>query len=398
MKKMKKSLIAASFLMFANVLSAQIASPTTTVVENTDKYKVETNGFWSDWFISVGGGAQMYFGDHNKQMSFGDRLSPAFDVAVGKWFTPGIGARLVYSGLSINGATQNGSHSNGKVYDASQKLYEQHFNMMNLHGDVLFNLSNLLCGYDEQRFYSLTPYMGLGWMATWDKPSAREVSANLGLLNSFRLSPVFDLNLDVCTSVVNDRFDGEQGGRQEEGLLAVTFGVTYKFNRAGWHRGSVKTVSFSDDELRPLRERLAEMARENESLHARLSEPDSIKVDTIIDTISEKSLIAAPCLIAFSIGKSTLSNENRVNLGFFAKIVKSNKAVVYTITGYADKSTGSSSVNEQLSKARTEAVYDALVHEFGVPASQLEVSYAGGVDNLFYNDPTLSRSVITEAK
>ena len=46
---------------------------TTTIVENPDKYKVETNRFWSNWFVSVGGGALMYFGDHNKQMSFGDR-------------------------------------------------------------------------------------------------------------------------------------------------------------------------------------------------------------------------------------------------------------------------------------------------------------------------------------
>ena len=35
---------------------------TTTIVENPDKYKVETNRFWSNWFVSVGGGALMYFG------------------------------------------------------------------------------------------------------------------------------------------------------------------------------------------------------------------------------------------------------------------------------------------------------------------------------------------------
>lgn len=67
------------------------STTTTTIVENADKYKVETNRFWSNWFVSVGGGAQMYFGDHNVQMAFGDRLSPALDIAFGKWFTPGIG-------------------------------------------------------------------------------------------------------------------------------------------------------------------------------------------------------------------------------------------------------------------------------------------------------------------
>ena len=120
------------------------STTTTTIVENADKYKVETNRFWSNWFVSVGGGAQMYFGDHNVQMAFGDRLSPALDIAFGKWFTPGIGVRAMYSGLSIKGATQNGSHSTGKVYDASQWLDEQKFDFMNIHGDVMFNASLLL--------------------------------------------------------------------------------------------------------------------------------------------------------------------------------------------------------------------------------------------------------------
>ena len=52
-------------------------------------YSVQTNTFWNNWFVSVGGGAQIYFGDHDKQMDFTDRLSPNLDVAIGKCFTPG---------------------------------------------------------------------------------------------------------------------------------------------------------------------------------------------------------------------------------------------------------------------------------------------------------------------
>lgn len=70
---------------------------TTTIVENADKYKVETNRFWSNWFVTAGGGGLIFFGDHNMQMKFGDRLSPALDIGFGKWFTPGIGIRFMYS-------------------------------------------------------------------------------------------------------------------------------------------------------------------------------------------------------------------------------------------------------------------------------------------------------------
>ena len=65
---MRKVVVTAILLLLTGVGTyAQNDSSTTTIVENTDKYKVETNRFWSNWFISVGGGAQIYFGDHDKE-------------------------------------------------------------------------------------------------------------------------------------------------------------------------------------------------------------------------------------------------------------------------------------------------------------------------------------------
>jgi len=104
-------------------------------------------------------------------------------------------------------------------------------------------------------------------------------------------------------------------------------------------------------------------------------------------------------LVIFRIGKSKLSNEARANLGLLAEAIKAaDSKAVYTITGYADAGTGSKKLNERLSKKRAEAVYDCLVNEFGVSASQLRVDYKGGVDNMFYDDPRLSRAVITRAE
>lgn len=367
---------------------------TTTIVENADKYKVETNRFWSNWFVTAGGGALIFFGDHNMQMKFGDRLSPALDIGFGKWFTPGIGVRFMYSGLTIKGATQNGSHSTGKVYDASQWLDEQKFDFMNIHGDVLFNASNLLCGYNEKRFWSVTPYVGLGWILTWETPRARNFNASIGLINSFRLSSAFDLNLDVRGTATKDEFDGERGGRKEEGLLSVTVGVTYKFPRRTWGRSTVKTITFSDEELRLMREQLKAMNDENNRLKNELVETSNKVTERVVET----NILSAPYLVTFQISRYALSNEARVNIGFQAKIMKENKNAVYTIIGYADKGTGTKEFNQFLSKSRAEAVYNCLVNEFGVPASQLKITYEGGVDNMFYDDPRVSRAVITVIK
>ena len=204
----KKMLLVAVTMLVSGSMLAQTKSSVEEefVTYETDKYKVETNKFWSNWFISVGGGAQMLFGDHEKQMKFADRLSPALDVAIGKWFTPGIGIRFMYSGLSWKGVTQNGAYGNGKVYDASKYLEEQEANYFNLHGDVLFNLSNLFCGYNEKRIWNVSPYVSLGWARMLDAPKTNEITGSLGLINSFRLCSSLDLQIDVRGTVMNDRF------------------------------------------------------------------------------------------------------------------------------------------------------------------------------------------------
>lgn len=391
---MKKLMISAAFFLAASSLSAQSGDPTTTFEENSDKYKVETNRFWSNWFITAGGGAQMYFGDHDKQMSIGKRLSPSLDLGVGKWFTPGIGLRVMYSGLSIKGATQNGAHSTGKVYDSSKWLSYSKFDYANLHADVLLNLSNLFCGYNPDRVYSATPYFGLGWMFTWDSPRQQEVSANLGLLNTFRLSSALDLNLDLRGSMVNDRFDGEVGGTKREGVLSATVGLTYKFKQRGWQRSRTKTVVYNnEEELKAIRDRLNETQKR---LRETSDENHRLKSELDAMTTVEGRVIIPKLIVVFPIGKSTLSKEARVNLGFLAEAILENEGSSYLISGYADNGTGSSETNERLSRERAQAVFNCLTREFKVPASFLKIESMGGVDNMFYNDATLSRAVIAE--
>ena len=391
----KKMLLVAVTMLVSGSMLAQTKSSVEEefVTYETDKYKVETNKFWSNWFISVGGGAQMLFGDHEKQMKFADRLSPALDVAIGKWFTPGIGIRFMYSGLSWKGVTQNGAYGNGKVYDASKYLEEQEANYFNLHGDVLFNLSNLFCGYNEKRIWNVSPYVSLGWARMLDAPKTNEITGSLGLINSFRLCSSLDLQIDVRGTVMNDRFDGETGGRSAEGILSATVGLTYKFPKRGWNK--VKTPVYNDALWNEYRGKMNNLNAENERLKALLAEANSKPAETKV----EKQIVVPDLIVTFRIGKSALTKEDRVNLGFLAKAIKEgDPKATYTITGYADAGTGSKKINEHLSKARAAAVYSCLVNEFGVDKSQLRVRHEGGVDNMFYDDPRLSRAAILRNK
>ena len=388
MKKLTTCFIAALSVINLSTLNAQTAS------KSENKFKVETNRFFDNWFISAGGGAQVYFGDNDNKADFGKRIAPALDIAVGKWFTPGLGLRLEYSGLQAKGlGTMNAAYTEGVANNKG--LYKQNWNMMHLHGDVLFNLTDIFCGYREGRVYSAIPYVGLGWMHSYDRPKTNELAATVGFINRFRLSSALDLNLEMRGTLVNDRFDGEIGSNGKEGLAAVTLGLTYKFKQRGFQKATVRTVStgISESDMQQLRDRLNNMQREKQRLADELEAARNKKAETIVS----KELAIAPRIILFPLGKSTLSKQERVNLGYFAKLIKEGPAdKVYTIVGYADNKTGSAAVNERLSKERAEAVRDALVSEFGVKASQLKTESKGGVDNMYYNDETLSRAVIVE--
>lgn len=404
---MKRILLVAAVALAAfPSLKAQENANVATTTANTDiietiEYakgpQVQTNKFWSNWFITLAGGVNTYFGDHNKKLDFTDRLAPNAEIGIGKWFSPEIGVRLMYSGLSFKGATQNGAHSTGKWKSDEGWLYEQEFDFFHLHGDVMFNMSNILCGYNETRIWNVIPYLSCGWGRVWEAPQAKAVIGSLGLVNKFRISKAFDLHVDVRASLVsNDKFDGESGGYQTEGFMSASAGVTYNFPKRGWDRA--KTITRIDNSaINALNTQLAALGKENEALKKALElcEKEPKKV-------IESDLVVAPMLLTFQLNKHELSKKDRVNLGFLAEMIKNSakqgKKHTYVITGYADKGTGSTNRNQELSELRAKAVYQCLTQEYNVPTDMLQVEAQGGVENMFYDDPRLSRAVITKVQ
>lgn len=391
---MKKLLTLLAFALMAGVAFAQTADVEEEVIYEKNKQKVITNTFWDNWFVQLGGGAQIYFGDHNKQLDLVDRLALGLDAGFGKWFSPQIGVRAMISGLTIKGGTHADIHrvsADEYIVGAPHYLWEQKFNFYNIHADVLFNMSNILCGYKETRVWNCSPYLGLGWMATWESPRTREVSFNFGIFNAIRLSEKFDFNIDIRSTMVKDSFDGESGGRKEEGLLTATLGFSYKFKKRGWDRS--KTIIRNNlAEANALKKQLDALRDENAKLQSDLKNAEAqIKEVKVV----EKEQTIAPVYVVFEIGKADLSKEARVTLGLLAKAIKeAPEGTTYTISGYADEGTGSKRINEKLSADRAQAVYNCLVEEYGVEESQLKMAPKGGVENMFYDDPKLSRAVI----
>jgi hypothetical protein len=101
---------AALLLASANVADAQ----------QTRKVNSKEIFFKGDFFVGVGAGPSVYFGEQDRAMKFHHRIAPAMDVYLGKWIIPCLGIRVAYSGGRAFGLTNvdNGYvYSNGEIYE-----------------------------------------------------------------------------------------------------------------------------------------------------------------------------------------------------------------------------------------------------------------------------------------
>ncbi len=446
---MVKRITALAFLAASvYTATAQEVVSGTAMVDSTHreyKYRVVTNMFRHNWFIGGGIGAQIYAGDHDKQMNLGDRFAPYANVYVGRWFTPSIGVRLGLNGGRAKGVSGWTEHSNshpgenrynyqgfikdyrdvttGGMYNAntgqnfvadqyhatnhSYPLYQTEMDYINVYGDVMLNFSNLFFGYNPERFYSFIPFLSVGFAHSLDRAPisnkySHEISAGLGLNNQFKLSNRLNLNLELRATMLGDHFDQEDigtrngrrintAGHYMEGAASISVGVTYNLGRTTWERPCEDFVgkqaidpSLIDD----LNRRIHDLTQTNNNLVDQLKGQDDLR-----STDVRERILMHPILLRFVIDHYDLLDEHRVNLDFLAQVLVANPDIKYSVTGYADKGTGSVARNKILADKRSQVIYDELIKR-GVSPDQLVRIHKGGVDNLYYNSPRVTRSVV----
>ena len=365
-------------IFFTCCLSGMVSAQ---VAEQTFK---DTRG---QWFIGMGVGPRIYFADHAKQLNIMDRLSLGGDLYVGKWWGPYLGTRIGASFQTLKSATQQGFHykddpNKGYYIGAPHFLWREQFDAWHFYGDLLFDASNIFQGTDDFRFWSLIPFIGVGHVNTWEKPTGHEVTFNIGLMNTLQLSRMVDLNFDIRGAMFKERFKvgaenfptpqdkpHDTGERPFDGILSVNIGVSFHFGGSS----GPKPV-YQPERVQPV--------------------PPPPPREPVVERVTEWKDIATDVLILFKINQSVLLKDALVQIGFLAKLMHEYPEGAYTITGYADEGTGTPKINDRLSRERAERVKECLVKEYGIAPSRLKTIAAGGIENRFYNDPALSRSVI----
>ena len=174
------------------------------------------------------------------------------------------------------------------------------------------------------------------------------------------------------------QYDGVSDQYFDENV-SLNVGVTYYFKERGWKRTVQNTVYYVED---------------NTTINELKEEIDRLKNTPPVVVGLDMDLITFPYLVNFVIDEVEVVNRERVNLNVVAGMMKATPDQKYLICGYADKYTGTVKRNIWLAEHRAKNVYKVLTEEFGVPASQLVLDDKGGVDNMFYDDPQLSRSAI----
>lgn len=382
-------MIALAFVGLGTVANAQ-----STSVETPSKYTVATNSFWSNWFVQVGVDMSLQNPQYTK---FGDVFpngkSFGANLAVGKWFSPEIGVR-------VKANWENGIVKANRPHNTWTALGDAG-GYLGVYFDTEFNLSNIFCGYNENRVWNVSVFPRMGFLRNFETDKyAPAVGA--GLESSWKISKHVGIYADVAYVTTSPDFvtpTVEQTTHRsynplKNGILSAEIGVTFNLGKSTWSKAvPVETynalAASSEEALAKLRADLDRERQANADLRSQLAKANNKPANT------QKVISGAATSVFFDINSSKInSKKDLINLEALASAAKNSDAKV-VVTGAADGKTGTSAYNQKLSEARAQAVADELVN-LGVSRDKIETKAVGGVSDV---DPyTLNRRAVVELK
>lgn len=383
---MRKVLLLLCFVSMSAVMLAQEDAVT------EDKHSVKTNRFWSNWFVQgdvtwnafygAGGGRRVLTAPfHNFPTGGGAGYTGlGASLAIGKWFTPGLGLRTKVNAWRL-GSKPDGGGDPDQYWAANEQ--------------VLVNLSNLLMGYNEYRVWNFIPFFGAGINRNMSQDHY-STQLSFGLLNTFRISRRVWVNAEIGWNSWEANNTGI-GLKKRHQQLTAELGLTFGLGKSRWKKvtDSGASNALLQGELDALNAQLEDALAENNRLQNELA--NQPKATAAVSTAAPKvvtKVVAAPVSVFFTVGKAVVSKKDLQNVSALAEVAKQNNAQL-KVTGFADSKTGKAEYNQRLSQQRAEAVADALV-QMGVERSQIEVVAAGGVDTL--NPFDYNRRAVVEIK
>lgn len=388
-----------------------------------------------NWFVSIAGGATAFLGSPLGCEDLFGRLKPSYSLAVGKWFTPSVGARINYSGMQFK--------------DARLSTQDYH----HIHADLLWNVLGRRYARQERVRWGLAPFAGVGLLHNATN-GRNPVAISYGVLGQYRISKRVNAVLELSGTTTFQDFDGYgRTNRLGDHMLSLTAGFTFHIGKVGWKRAIDATPyirrneqlvdyanSLSEENRRYARlhdqdrRTLAELKKileieglldaydhfledDNDgrtgypvnnysglnSLRARLKNrhwngkfpidtsavqsgdesraferQDAHTTDSTTSIYAGGECIGAPVYFFFSLNTVRLTDvSQKLNLDELARVANKYSLSV-RVTGAADSATGTSGINDSLSVSRA-AFIAAELERRDIPAGRITKVSRGGI-------------------
>ena len=364
------------------------------------------NVFNPHGYLQVQIGGQETLGE----IGFGDLLSPNVQVGYGYNFNKVVGARV-----SLNAwQSKAGQEFLGQTY-------KWKWNYVAPMVDATFNLSNLFCGFNPNRLVNVGVFAGIGANIAWGNDEAHTAQSNMNtaytnLINSaygtgtipeankvaksdpalsylwdgskvrltgrvganvdFRVSERVSLGLEVSANTLNDRYNSKKAGNADWYFNALvgakfTLGKTY----------TTKTIP-APKPVEKIIERIIEKP----------APAPAPKTETKQEAVDENFRRD----IFFPIGNSNIAKSQTTKIAEIVTFMKENPDAKITLTGYADKGTGSAAFNDKIAARRAQTVYNTLAAKGVAKNRMIKKSMGSRVQPFEEND--MNRVTICIAK
>ncbi|MDE6537006.1 MAG: OmpA family protein [Muribaculaceae bacterium] len=354
----------------------------TTVTEFTcDNTSHYFSNWRNNWFIELSAGITQPLVER-KHVAVVDRqkMTTQYGFGFGRWVSPYVGFRIKAMGGALH-------------WDSYEWTRAKH---AQLQAELMWDMFNSIKGVNDNRVFSLIPFVGLGGDAMWDLRNSQgnmfvkgentindwksykrvvwTLPVSAGLQFRFRLCEYVDFFAEARASFYGDNWNGIAQGPSIEANVSVMGGFNINVGGRNWNKFNqceyVSQIAALNGQVNDLRAELLACGATVAALQAQLPCPEPVV---------QKDCANAPLMstVRFTINSAKIMPTEEVNIYNMAEWLKANPNEKVMVVGYADKDTGTAEYNLQLSEKRANAVADALINNYGIDANRLTVKYDG---------------------
>ena len=347
---------------FKTLFTVALASLSTAAMAQatyTDKDGNEYT-FKKHAFLDLQGGAQYTLGE----AKFGDLISPNVQLGIGYQFTPVFGMRLQANGWQSKGGW-NGykATKDGTPYTADYK-----FKYVAPGLDFMFNLSNLFCGWNPNRVFNATAFIGGGANFAWGNDEVNEIAANIkdqrsylleylwdgtkvrpfgraGIDLEFKVSKAVSIMIEGNANITSDKYNSKKAGNADWYFNALA-GLRINLGKSHTKAEPVKEAPV------PVQE------------YVKPEPKPQPKVE-------EKKVEEIRRDVFFVINSNKIASNEESKIKEVVDFLNANPEAKVVVTGYADAGTGNDRINDAISAKRAAAVVKVLKEKYGIEESRI---------------------------